>query len=243
MVSKVQQNIFITNAMQIKFLGTGGAFDVDYLNSAALLEFRDMNILLDCGFTVFPTLVQKNLVHKADYILLTHLHNDHCGSLATLLLYKNIIEKSERPILLYPSEQFRQQLLSFLQLQIRDIDKYADFLPLEQVDGVTCIDTFGQHAENMQTYAFVFEDEYRLAYSGDLGKPDALFDKLGKMPSMPTHVYHDITFNSLNTGHTYYKKLLPYMNGYDLFGYHCDPTENPADNPIRLVFYQNGLIA
>ena len=230
--------------MQIKFLGTGGAFDVDFLNSAALLEFRDMSILLDCGFTVFPALVQKNLVHKVKYILLTHLHNDHCGSLATLLLYKKIIEKEEnRPILLCPSEQFRQQVHAFLQLQVRDVEKYVEFVPLEQYNGITCVDTFGQHAENFQTYAYIFEEEYRLAYSGDLGKPEVLFDKLEKLPSMPTCVYHDITFNPENTGHTYYKKLLPYMNGNELFGYHCDPTQNPADNPIRLVFYQTDLIA
>lgn len=229
--------------MQIRFLGTGGAFDVDYLNSAALLEFRDMNILLDCGFTVFPTLINKSLADKVDYILLTHLHNDHCGSLASLLLYKKIIENSPRPILLYPSEQFRHELYTLLQLQIRDVDKYVEFVPLDQIDGIICIDTFGQHTENMQTYAYVFEDEYRIAYSGDLGDPKALFDKLEKMPNMPTCVYHDITFNPDNTAHTYYKKLLPYMNGYELFGYHCDPTKNPPDNPIRLVFYQQDLIA
>jgi glyoxylase-like metal-dependent hydrolase (beta-lactamase superfamily II) len=229
--------------MQIKFLGTGGAFDVDFLNSAALVEFRDMNILLDCGFTVFPALVNKGLTSKVDYILLTHLHNDHCGSLATLLLYKIIIEKSKPPIILYPSEQFREQLVSFLQPQIRDVDKYVEFESLEHFEGITFVDTFGQHAENMQTYAYIFEDGYRLAYSGDLAQPEPLFDRLEKMHSMPTRVYHDITFNPENTGHTYYKKLLPYLNGYELFGYHCDPTKNPTDNPIRLVFYQNELIA
>lgn len=229
--------------MQIKFLGTGGAFDVDFLNSAALLEFKGINILLDCGFTVFPTMVNKNLINKVDHILITHLHNDHCGSLATMLLYKNIIEKSPRPVIIYPSEQFRQQLYAFLQLQVKDVDKYVEFVPIEHFEGITCVDTFGQHSEQMQTYAFIFDDEYRIAYSGDLGKPEALFDKLEKMPSMPTHVYHDITFNPDNTSHTYYKRLLPYMNGHELFGYHCDPTKNPSDNPIRLVFYQKDLMA
>lgn len=229
--------------MQIRFLGTGGAFDVDFLNSAALLKFREINLLLDCGYTVFPTLVKKSLINKVDHILLTHLHNDHCGSLASLLLYKSIIEKAPRPVIIYPSEQFKHEIYTLLQLQVKDVDKYADFVPLEHFDGIICIDTFSQHTENMQTFAYVFEDEYRIAYSGDLGNPKVLFDKLEKMPSMPTCVYHDITFNPDNTSHTYYKKLLPYMNGYELFGYHCDPTKNPSDNPIRLVFYQKDLIA
>ncbi|WP_439880363.1 MBL fold metallo-hydrolase [Pontibacter sp. MBLB2868] len=230
--------------MQIKFLGTGGAFDTDFLNSAALLEFRDINLLIDCGFTVYPTLVKKNLINKVDHILLTHLHNDHCGSLANLLLYKRIIEKVKPPVLLYPTEQFRQQLYEFLAIQVKDPEKYADFVPLEQFNGITAIDTYGQHSEGLQTYAYIFEeDNERIVYSGDLGKPELLFDRLAKMPSLPTCVFHDITFNPANTSHTYYKKLLPYLNGLDIFGYHCDPSENPSDNPIRLVFYEKDLMA
>ncbi|WP_018479600.1 MBL fold metallo-hydrolase [Pontibacter roseus] len=229
--------------MKIKFLGTGGAFDIDYLNSAALLTFRGKCLLIDCGFTVYQTLVQKNFMHRVSHILITHLHNDHCGSLANLLLHKSIVEKAERPVILYPSEQFKNQLYEFLKVQVKDPDKYADFVPLEQFDGIRVVDTYGQHSEGLQTYAYIFEDEYRIVYSGDLGKPEALFDKLSRLPSLPTCVYHDITFNPENTGHTYYKKLLPYLNGVDMFGYHCDPTQNPPDNPIRLVFYQKDLMA
>ena len=229
--------------MQIKFLGTGGAFDVNYLNSAALLTFRGKHILIDCGFTVFPALIHKNLISKVDHILLTHLHNDHCGSLATMLLYKNIIEKSSKPIIIYPSEPFKHQLLSILVPQLKDPEKYAEFVPLEQFAGITAIDTFGQHSEGFQTYAYVFEDEQRIVYSGDLGKPEPLFERLEKMPQMRTCVFHDITFNAENTGHTFYKKLLPYLTNYEVFGYHCDPTQNPIDNPIRLVFYEPDLMA
>ncbi|MER2998877.1 MBL fold metallo-hydrolase [Pontibacter populi] len=230
--------------MQTKFLGTGGAFDVDYLNSAALLRFREKNILIDCGFTVFPALVHKNLITKVGHIMLTHLHNDHIGSLPTLLLYKSIIEKAPRPVILYPSEPFKQQLFSILEPQVKDPDKYAEFVPLEQFTGINAIDTFGQHSEGMQTYAFVFDEGgNRIAYSGDLGKPETLFDRLDKMNPLRTCVFHEITFNAENTGHTFYKKLLPYLTNYEVFGYHCDPTQNPLDNPVRLVFYEPDFMA
>ncbi|GAB3529191.1 hypothetical protein GCM10027443_08030 [Pontibacter brevis] len=229
--------------MQIKFLGTGGAFDTDYRNSAAVLEFRGINLLIDCGFTVFPTLVEKNLTQKIDHIILTHLHNDHCGSLANLLLYKHIVEKSKRPVILYPSEQFKQQLYQFLQIQVKEPDKYAEFVPLDQVEGIIPIDTYGQHSEGLQTYAYIFDNDSRIVYSGDLSKPEVLFERLERLPEKKTAVFHDITFNSDNTGHTYYKKLLPYINGIDMYGYHCDPTQSPQDNPIRLVFYEKALLA
>lgn len=230
--------------MDIKFLGTGGAFDTDYLNSAALLNFRGIHLLLDCGFTVFPTLIKKSLVQRVTHVLLTHLHNDHSGSLANLLLYKSIIEKSPKLIILYPTEQFKQQLCRFLEIQLKNPDAYAEFVPLEHFEGITCIDTYGQHSEGYQSFAYVFDgDKTRIAYSGDLARPAALFDKLEKMPAKKTRVFHDITFDTENKGHTYYKQLLPYMNGIDLFGYHCDPAQNPSDNPIRLVFYQTELLA
>ena len=230
--------------MTIKFLGTGGAFDTDYLNSAAVLNFRGIHLLIDCGFTVFPALVQKNLVQKVTHILLTHLHNDHCGSLANLLLYKSIIEKAPKPVILYPSEQFKQQLYLFLEIQVKEPDKYAEFVPLENFEGITCVDTYGKHSEGLQTYAYIFEEnDERYAYSGDLAKPEVLFDRLERMPPKRTCVFHDITFNPDNTGHTYYKKLFPYLNGVDLFGYHCDPTQSPLDNPIRLVFFQQDMMA
>lgn len=230
--------------MQIKFLGTGGAFDTDYLNSAAVLAFRGIHLLIDCGFTVFPALVKKNLVQKVSHILLTHLHNDHSGSLANLLLYKSIVEHSKPLVILYPSEHFKQQIVKFLELQVKDPEKYATFVPLEQFADITAVNTFGLHSESLQSYAYIFdEEETRIVYSGDLGKPEALFDKLSKLPPKRTCVFHDISFSPDNDGHTYYKKLLPYLSGPEVFGYHCDPTKNPADNPIRLVFFQQEFMA
>ncbi|MCC9136849.1 MBL fold metallo-hydrolase [Pontibacter silvestris] len=229
--------------MNIKFLGTGGAFDTEYLNSAAILEFRDIKLLIDCGFTVFPKLIEKNLVHEIDHVILTHLHNDHSGSLANLLLYKSIILKNDRLKILYTSEQFKQQIYDLLAIQLKYPDKYAEFVPLDQFDGIMAVDTFGLHSEGYQSYAYIFDNDYRIVYSGDLGKPEELFNRLERLPQKETCVFHDITFSPDNTGHTYYKKLLPYINGITMYGYHCDPTQNPDDNPIRLVFFQQNLMA
>jgi ribonuclease BN (tRNA processing enzyme) len=47
----------------LKFVGTGGAFDVAQGNSAAYVQLGDVSILIDCGHTVFPRLVQLGLAH------------------------------------------------------------------------------------------------------------------------------------------------------------------------------------
>ncbi|ALI98317.1 MBL fold metallo-hydrolase [Rufibacter tibetensis] len=230
--------------MKFKFLGTGGAFDIDYGNSAALVEFKDQTILLDCGFTVYPTLRKHQLTRGITYILLTHLHNDHTGSLANILLHCYYFNTHCRPTILYPDDDFRDELYEFLRFQLQKPEQYVDFAPLSEVPGIIALDTFGLHAEKLQSYAFIFEEEDgdRVVYSGDLGQPDALFAYLRGMPPKATTIYHDITFSEENIAHTYYKKLIPLAQDYQIYGYHCDPLKNPTDNPLPLVFNQPELM-
>ncbi|MFB9863784.1 MBL fold metallo-hydrolase [Rufibacter immobilis] len=229
--------------MKFTFLGTGGAFDVAYGNSAALVEFKGHTLLLDCGFTVYPTLREHQLTRGIDYILLTHLHNDHTGSLANVLLHCHYFNTNCRPTILYPDDDFRDELYEFLRLQLQKPEKYAEFMPLSELPGITALDTYGLHAERLQTYAYIFEDHgERLVYSGDIGQPEALFAYLRGMPPKATTVFHDITFSEQNTAHTYYKKLIPLAQDYHIYGYHCDPTKSPTDNPFPLVYHQPELM-
>jgi ribonuclease BN (tRNA processing enzyme) len=225
--------------MKLTFLGTGGAFDVAYGNSAALVEFRNHTLLLDCGFTVYPTLRQYSLIDQVEYILLTHLHNDHIGSLATLLLHRRYFNPESRPIILYPDDDFRDEIFEFLRFQLQKPDKYVDFTPVSEFPGITAIDTFGLHADQLQTYAYLFEDtNQRLVFSGDLAKPETLFALLRGMPPKATTVFHDICFSEENVTHTYYKRLIPLSRDYKIYGYHCNPEESPQDNPFPLAYHQ-----
>jgi len=225
--------------MQIKFIGTGGAFEPAYYNAAAILNFREKTILIDAGFTVYPRLVALNLLFSFDYILLTHLHNDHCGSLANILLHRHFHGDGRKPILLYQTESFKAQIQEFLRIQLKDPEKYVDFAPCNTVTELSILDTFGRHSEEFQTYSFIWEEENeRLVYSGDLQQADFLFTHLQTLAPLPTIVFHDISFNPENKGHTHYTRLQLYQAHYSIFGYHCDPNQNPADNTIPLVYNQ-----
>jgi len=229
--------------MKFTFLGTGGAFDVDYGNSSAIVTFKNHSILLDCGYTVYPTLRQHQIIENLNYILLTHLHNDHSGSLANTLLHCHFYNSDCRIAILYPDDDFREEIYEFLRLQLQKPEKYVDFVPLSEFPGITAVDTFGQHAENLQTYAYIFEETgKRIAYSGDLGQPEPLFAYLRGMAPKPTTIYHDISFEEGNTSHTYYKKLIPLSHGFEILGYHCNPEKAPIDNPFPLIYHQNDLM-
>ncbi len=229
--------------MQLKFIGTGGAFEPAYGNSAAILELNGKNILIDAGFTVYPKLVEMGLWSRIRYILLTHLHNDHCGSLANILLHHLFYGNGEKLIILYPDEAFRRQIVQFLEIQLKNVTPYADFELLTNVPGITALNTYNRHSENFQTYSYIFEEtRERLVYSGDLRDCHFLFNHLATLPALPTTVYHDVTFNPENKGHALYLDLMLYQNRHPIFGYHCDPTQNPPDNTIPLVYHQPGML-
>mgnify|MGYP004533519043 FL=1 len=88
----------------LSFLGRDSGFGRE--NNSAYIEYENKFILIDCGFTVFSQLKNKFDFNKYDEIdvIITHLHNDHAGTLSQFILYMyfiynkkvNVIAKCER---------------------------------------------------------------------------------------------------------------------------------------------------
>ena len=231
--------------MQIKFLGTGGAFDHEFGNSAAWLSWQNKRILIDCGSTVYGALRQSGLANGLDHLLITHFHDDHVGSLNTTILHcQYFLNPPRKANLLVPSLDFRDQIYEFLRLALIKPEDYVTFTLLDQIPGITAIDTKDMHVKGMQSYGFIFEDKNEvLAYSGDLGDPDVIFHHLPKKGNKPIRVFHEISFSDAEGIHTYYLDLVDKLKDYPILGYHIDPRENPSDNPIPLVVHHPELLA
>ena len=71
----------------LTFLGRDSGFGKK--NNSAYYETENRFILIDCGFTVFQEIKEKFDFKKYEdiNIIITHLHNDHAGSLSQLILY------------------------------------------------------------------------------------------------------------------------------------------------------------
>lgn len=71
----------------LTFLGRESGFGIS--NNSAYTIIDNNFILIDCGYTVFNILKEKFDLSKFDTItvIITHLHNDHAGSLCQLILY------------------------------------------------------------------------------------------------------------------------------------------------------------
>ncbi|MBA3648847.1 MAG: ribonuclease Z [Chitinophagales bacterium] len=222
--------------MKIQFLGTGGAFDPEYGNAAALVRSNGKAYLVDCGFTVYAKLKEHNLFNEIDYILLTHLHNDHTGSLANVLLHYNLISNpGEKMKIIYPAKKYRRQISDFLSVALIDTDKYVDWVSIKDTGNVQAIDTYGLHVKNYQTYGYYFrEGNDVIAYSGDIGDGNFIFQKLKKNKITGAIVFHDITFDK-DPCHTHYPVLMEHLEDHQIHGYHCNPEKNKIDNVIPLV--------
>ncbi len=219
----------------IQFVGTGGAFDVAQGNSAAIVRWQDKNILIDCGYTVYTALRAKNLVDTLDAVLITHLHDDHAGSLSTLLYHRYFFTPDRPLTLLYPDDAFRDVLLQYLHYAMQDASRYCNLDLLASITGADYIDTFGLHVPEMYTYAYTFgEGANGIAYSGDLGDGNFLFKYLEQMPGAPTTVFHDTAFFDTKV-HAHYSVVQQHMANFTIYGYHHDHTMKPKDCTLKLV--------
>lgn len=224
------------DGLAIKFVGTGGAFDVAYHNSACIVRHGRQQFLIDCGHAIFPRLVTLGLATQIDAVLITHLHDDHVGSLSTFILYHQIILNKGRLPIYVPNAAFKDMLIGMLAYSLGDVTARVDFRYCTEVVGLGYIDTFGRHVPDMQTFAFYFTDgERSIVYSGDNGDPDFLVTQLQALDLPQPTLYHEIFFHFRLAAHAYYQDLMRLSASLPIIGYHCDPDQAPADNTIPLV--------
>ena len=155
------------------FLGNGGSFSKDRLNTSAYLVNSDIMVLIDCGESVFHKLLEIDVLNniRRIYIILTHFHSDHVGSLGSLLFYcrfKGIKDVN----IVFPIKEFPYLLLKLFGISEdmfnvkspKEIDYYY-LKEYEQLHGdidkdgnLITIPSFGYHLIN---------DNDNFFYSGD----------------------------------------------------------------------------
>lgn len=119
--------------MRIKQLGNGGAFDTESTNSSFLIDIgtpkKRSLILFDCGYNVFAKLRElekedKDIIKDIEHIWISHLDDDHVGSLKSLIYYRYFIHGLTSAIL---KNDLEKSLMYFLS----DINQTMSFGRLE----------------------------------------------------------------------------------------------------------------
>lgn len=156
----------------LNFIGTGSAFNTELGNTSAFIKNNNSLLIIDCGGTVFHRLQELNLFDKLEnlYIIITHTHPDHVGSLGEVIFYSYYILK-RRPTIFFPKKELIEGFLT-------NIGVSAEMYKLNSFERIDVNDTqFGKfsieflpvsHVDTIPVYGFVMELNEKLFYfSGD----------------------------------------------------------------------------
>ena len=156
---------------QLRFLGVGSAFNAALGTNSAFF-YREGNLyLLDCGETVFERALKAGLLERAKgiYVLITHLHSDHVGSLGTLLGYCYFILKAPATVVC-PNPQL-VDLLRMMDI----VPRQYRLLPSLDEGGVRAAPVPAKHG-GLIAYSYeISADGETVFYSGDTSElPETL---------------------------------------------------------------------
>jgi len=156
----------------LNFIGTGSAFNTELGNTSAVIKKNNSLILIDCGGTVFHRLQQLNIFAGLEnlYIVITHTHPDHVGSLGEVIFYSYYILK-HRPTIFFPKKELIEKFLT-------SIGVSAEMYHLNSSDRVNENDIqLGNfsleflpvcHVDTIPAYGFIMKlNRKEFYYSGD----------------------------------------------------------------------------
>jgi len=100
--------------LKVEVIGSGGAFDTELINSSFYVTCDGIGILFDCGYNVFPYLKEHRpeILEEMHFVVITHLGDDHVGSLKSLLYYRYFV-LGKTTIVRY-AKGFSAEVASFL---------------------------------------------------------------------------------------------------------------------------------
>lgn len=98
--------------MELRFFGTGSAYNPLRKNTNAFLPLGDMLLLFDCGESTFETLYSKGFLEQytSFMVAITHFHSDHVGSLGSFISYCHC-QLKKKVYLVYPNSDISKFLL------------------------------------------------------------------------------------------------------------------------------------
>lgn len=189
--------------MELNFLGRGSAFNVlEGSNSAYIIEGNSM-LLIDCGETVYERLNMYNLLDEIDnvYVLVTHTHSDHIGSIGTLANYYYLSLDKRIHIVLDYESKIKEDIKTLLRIFGLEEHMYYIETP-DFLDGK--FSAFKKiryqeitHCPQLISYAIRFDTiDGEIFYTGDTNDINVLKSLLERIDEI-SRIYIDTNTSSL----------------------------------------------
>ena len=161
----------------LEFIGTGSAFNTSLGNNSAFIRKGNILFMIDCGSSTYSRLLESDMLDGVNtiYVLITHTHPDHIGSLGDLVFhgYYNmgtLFTPSVR--IMYPKKLKVPELL-----ELMGVDKFMYHKhDITDCQNTIITDNFTiavepvpvNHVPNLYCYGYIIKYENEvLYYSGD----------------------------------------------------------------------------
>ncbi|MFZ5353229.1 MAG: MBL fold metallo-hydrolase [Bacillota bacterium] len=156
----------------LNFIGTGSAFNTRLGNNSAFIKSGSSILLIDCGGATFSRLQKFDILSGIShiYVLITHLHPDHVGSLGDLVFY-SFYKAHHKIFLMTPASHSLEALLTQMGIDknlYNMVDlKYNNCITSPEMD-VTIEYFKAEHVSNLYCYSYMLTyDGKSIYYSGD----------------------------------------------------------------------------
>lgn len=199
----------------LTFLGSDAGYGTE--NNSAFVENGDSLIIIDCGYTVFNKI--KNLFDFSKYknieVIITHLHNDHAGSLSQLILYA-YFECNKKITVISKCKNIKQ----YLSLCGTPDEAYE---VLSATHNIKMIKT--KHTPYLDCYGFLMDIEgKKIVYTGDT----KILEPFRKILGKANEFYVDVSKNG--GAHLKIEDVIEELetikhNGVDVYLMHIDDKE------------------
>ena len=162
--------------MKLNFIGIGGAFYTELGCYAAYIKEEDKILFIDYGLDTFDKTIRYNLLNGINkiYVIITHMHGDHVGGLATFIQYAAIALNIKVKIL-DNSDTFSEKLIALLDIMAVDKSFY-EIVKKEEFDfsfDVNLRKT--KHTPMLECYSIIFsKNNVKTLYTGDSNEIDYL---------------------------------------------------------------------
>ncbi len=151
----------------LNFIGTGSCFNYKMGNNSAYyihnVNGKKRFVLFDCGEDVFHKILNNNLLTEIDevFVVITHLHSDHVGSLSSFIFYLHYA-LNIKPVIYFPCDDINEFLKIVgirkeIYIHTKDAKGYYDIIPFRH-----------KHGYKLNSFGYVMNlDGYLIYYSGD----------------------------------------------------------------------------
>ena len=141
---------------ELTFLGSDSGFGKN--NTSAYFTINDKFVLIDCGMTVFNKVIDLIKDYKELDIIITHLHNDHAGSLSQLIQHNYFVLGNKTKVI-----SRCIHIKDYLDITGTPVESYELYTDQEYI---TFIKTY--HDKRLDSYGMLLNiNNKKIIYTGD----------------------------------------------------------------------------